>query len=81
MLDQEWRKLAYSSNDIMTYWRKVFLLKNFLGKIYFPNICLMILILPFSNASVERLFSDLKNIKTLRCNKLKIENRFFSWNP
>lgn len=85
-LDMEWRELALmdiepinnnSSNDIMMYWRKVFLLKNSIGDIYFPNICItmrLLLILPVSNASVERLFSDLKNIKTLHRNKLQTQS-------
>jgi len=84
MLDQERRELALmdieplnsnsNSSNIMTYWRKVFLLKDSLGEIYFPNICIMmrpLLILPSSNASVEGLFSDFKNIKTLHRNKLQ----------
>jgi hypothetical protein len=65
MLDQEWRELALmdieplnsSSIDILTYWRKVFLIKNSLGEIYFPNIFIMmrlLLILTFLNASIER---------------------------
>ncbi|KAF0701666.1 protein FAM200A-like [Aphis craccivora] len=82
-LDKEWRELALmelepiepsNTNDIREYWRKVFCLKNFLGEIYFPNILFvmrLILALSFSNASVERLFSDLKNIKTMHHNKLK----------
>lgn len=77
-LDKEWRELALvelepsNSIDIMEYWRKVFCLKNSLGEIYFPNIFFvmrLLLVLPFSNASVERLFSDLKNIKTMHRNK------------
>lgn len=85
-LDKEWRELALmelepiepsNSNDIMEYWRKVFCLKNSLGEIYFPNILFvmrLLLALPFSNASVERLFSDLKNIKTMHRNKLKTDS-------
>jgi hypothetical protein len=82
-LDKEWRELALmelepsNSNDIMEYWRKVFCLKNSLGKIYFPNILFvmrLLLALPFSNASFERLFSDLKNIKTMHRNKLKTDS-------
>jgi len=48
-LDMEWTELALmdiepinnnSSNYIMMYWRKVFLLTNSIGDIYFPNICI-----------------------------------------
>lgn len=84
-LDKEWRELALmeleptepsNSNDIMEHWRKIFCLKNSLG-VYFPNILFvmrLLLALPFSNASVEHLFSDLKNIKTMHCNKLKTDS-------
>lgn len=55
-------------------WRKVFHLKNALGQSLFPNlkgILNALLVLPFSNASVERVFSSLKNIKNDHRNKLK----------
>lgn len=82
-LDKEWRELALmefepsNSIDIIEYWRKVFCLKNSLGEVYFPNIFFvmrLLLVLTFSNASVERLFSDLKNIKTMHRNKLKTDS-------
>lgn len=74
-LDTEWRVLVLmdleplniNTNNIVEFWRKVFLLKNSNGVTSFPNISIMmrlLLVLPCSNASVERLFSDLKNIKT-----------------
>ena len=49
------------------YWSKVFKLKNSAGQYIFTNIKYVIsllLVLPFSNASVERKFSVLKNLKT-----------------
>lgn len=75
----ELEPLNINSIDIMEYWTKLFCLKNSLGEIYFPNtsILLMIrllLVLSFSNALVERLFSDLKNIKTMHGNNLKTDS-------
>lgn len=51
-LDKEWRELALielepsNPNDIMEYWRKLFCLKNSLGEIYFPNILVVMRLLP-----------------------------------
>lgn len=56
------------------YWQKVFMMKTALGLPAFPNlntVMKLLLILPFSNASVERVFSTLKNCKTIHINKLK----------
>lgn len=82
-LDREWRQpalmdipLTNDSNNVLEYWRIVFLMKNGVGETYFPNIVIMmrlLLVLPFSNASVERVFSDMKNVKTLHRNKLKTD--------
>ncbi|KAH0540084.1 hypothetical protein KQX54_012404 [Cotesia glomerata] len=75
-LDQEWRehalldyeKLGLDSDQIAEkYWIKVFNLKNKLGATLFPNLKIvmrLLLALPFSNASVERVFSALKICKT-----------------
>ncbi|KAH0540191.1 hypothetical protein KQX54_014353 [Cotesia glomerata] len=75
-LDQEWRehalldyeKLGLDSDQIAEkYWVKVFNLKNKLGATLFPNLKIvmrLLLALPFSNASVERVFSALKICKT-----------------
>jgi len=63
--DTEWRELALmdleplniNTNNIMKFWRKVFLLKNAIGVKFFPNISLMmrlLLVLRCSNTSVER---------------------------
>lgn len=58
------------------YWQKVFQLKTVLGAQAFPNLCLamkLLLVLPFSNASVERIFSTLKNCKTAHRNRMKTD--------
>lgn len=75
-LDNEWRNhalLNYNdfnlSIDLQAeqYWRKAFQIKNSAGKTLFKNLKVVmgfLLILPFSNASVGRLFSNLNHIKT-----------------
>lgn len=82
-LDKEWREhalLDYKSlgidneQDSEVYWTKIFGLKDALGSELFPNLKKVIkflLIMPFSNASVERIFSALNNCKTNKRNKLK----------
>lgn len=50
--------------------------KNAAGQLMFPNLKIVVsllLVLPFSNASVERVFSNLNNIKTENRNKLSVE--------
>lgn len=81
-LDNEWREHAfldhnklelYDNLDVETYWSKVFQIQNCVGKALFPNLSIIIkflLILPFSNSSVERVFSKLNTIKTDLRNKL-----------
>lgn len=85
ILDNEWRShalLDHSSLGLNStlpaehYWTKVFELKNAGGTEIYPNLKVVmnfLLILPFSNASVERLFSDLNNVKTDLRNKLKTD--------
>jgi hypothetical protein len=75
-LDTEWREHALLDHHDLgldktlpaaKYWQKVFSMKNALGEGKFPNLKVVIallLVLPFSNASVERTFSNLKKIKT-----------------
>lgn len=82
LLDNEWKKHALLdfnelefnfTEDADDYWRQILKLKNSAGMNIFPNLKIVInflLILPFSNASVERIFSDLKNIKTHNRNSL-----------
>lgn len=58
---------------IEEYWKKILNMKNFDGEPLFPNfkkIILLLLVLPFSNASVERVFSQLKLIKCDNRNRL-----------
>lgn len=55
------------------YWKTLFLLKNSEGRERFPNLkkaISLLMVLPFSNACVERVFSKLKQIKTDHRNKL-----------
>lgn len=84
-LDNEWRQhalldfneLQIQTDDAEKYWRSVFSLKNTAGRPIFENLQIIIrffLILPFSNVSVERLFSDLNLIKTDHRNSLDTEN-------
>lgn len=75
-LDNEWRNHALLDHKNLglnpnlpadEYWSLVFKLKNAGDIPTFKNlktVFSLLLILPFSNASVERLFSNLKNIKT-----------------
>lgn len=84
-LDMEWMEHALLDHESLEldknlpasqYWKKVFALKNNEGGCKFPNLMLVIsllLVLPFSNASVERTFSNLTRIKTDSRNSLKTE--------
>ncbi|KAJ8966722.1 hypothetical protein NQ314_003344 [Rhamnusium bicolor] len=76
-LDNEWKAhalLDFTKHGLQIpfenaekYWLKVFSLKNAIDKTLYPNLKVVIcflLILPFSNASVERIFSSLNDIKT-----------------
>ncbi|KAG5876442.1 hypothetical protein JTB14_000526, partial [Gonioctena quinquepunctata] len=81
-LDNEWRRHALldfddlnigSIDDADSYWHVIFNLKNSAGIDLFPNlkqVIALLLILPFSNASVERVFSDLFNVKNHKRNQL-----------
>lgn len=63
--------------DIKRFWHIVFNAKNAGGDLKFPNLSKIICILlsfPFSNASVERIFSQLKLIKTEHRTALKHES-------
>ena len=84
-LDNEWRchaLLNYKelqldpSSNVEEYWPKVFSLKNNAGNQLFPNLkkaISLLVILPFSNARVERVFSNVNEIKTNKRNRLQIE--------
>ncbi|KAJ8958370.1 hypothetical protein NQ314_006431 [Rhamnusium bicolor] len=75
-VDNEWRnhatldheELGLNNKDNATdYWHNVFKLKNAAGIELFANLKIVIhvfLVLPFSNASVERIFSKMNDTKT-----------------
>lgn len=81
-LNKEWKKHALldfkelhlsPEVPIEEYWKKILNMKNFDGEPLFPNlkkIILLLLVLPFSNASIERVFSQLKLIKCDNRNRL-----------
>ncbi|KAL1488727.1 hypothetical protein ABEB36_014526 [Hypothenemus hampei] len=79
-VNNEWRQfvlLNYKDFDINCadkFWTEVFELRIVHGNTLFPNLKIIInflMVLPFSNASVERVFSNLKNIKTDKTNLLQ----------
>ncbi|KAG5883793.1 hypothetical protein JTB14_036670 [Gonioctena quinquepunctata] len=80
-LDNEWKKhallhfedLHINVKDCEQYCSEIFNLKNNAGVLLFPNLkktLSLLLVLPFSNASVERIFSNVFNIKTDKRNLL-----------
>lgn len=81
-LDNEWREhalLDYTAFEIDAskpaeeYWQHIFILKNAAGVKIFQSLEVLInflLVLPFSNVSVERIFSNVFNIKTDHRNKM-----------
>jgi hypothetical protein len=80
LLDNEWRDLSledfesYDTMNVEKCWSKVFNATNGAGRKRFPNVkqvISLLLILPFSNASVERVFSNLINIKSDKRNLLR----------
>ncbi|KAJ8914052.1 hypothetical protein NQ315_017571 [Exocentrus adspersus] len=93
-LHNEWRRHALLdhkslnspliNNDVEKYWIQIFNLRHSNDIPLFPNLKIVIqflLLLPFSNASVESIFSDLFNIKTDHRNLLDtntIKAIFFS---
>lgn len=80
--DTEWREQAMhpTLNETMSvydYWKTLFQLKDGQGNVMFPNlrkIVSVLLSLPFSNAAVERVFSQLKLIKNDHRSCLKQES-------
>ncbi|CAG8458076.1 8780_t:CDS:2 [Scutellospora calospora] len=76
---QEWsifRSLLYNFQNFKLYeaWQNIFKIENF--KILYPNISILaslLLILPLSNAYVERVFSYQNNIKTKLRNRIQLE--------
>ena len=79
MVDMEWRQHAFEDNakpDLQwsEYWLKIRDAKTSSGKPKYQALIRFVSILaslPFSNVSVERLFSQLKMIKTDQRNSLK----------
>lgn len=80
-MDNEWQRYAFLNfkelnlniNDSEQYWTAIFNLKNDADELLFPNlkkVITLLLVLPFSNASVERIFSNVFNIKTDKRNLL-----------
>lgn len=81
-LQKEWRSHALLEHNKLglnqdlsadEYWNKVFNLRNSANEPLFDNlkkVMCLILVLPFSNACVERIFSQLKLIKTDHRNRL-----------
>lgn len=81
LLDEEWRK-HYLDEELSSqlhftkYWDIVFSRKNAAGLPCYPNLTVAmstLLSLPFSNASVERFFSQLNLTKTSQRSSLKNE--------
>ncbi|XP_046689130.1 uncharacterized protein LOC124375050, partial [Homalodisca vitripennis] len=84
-LDNQWKSHALldfkehkldANESAMQYWKAVFSLKTVAGDAMFTEIQKvfnLLFILPFSNSSVERIFSELKHCKTNDRNKLKTE--------
>lgn len=81
-LDKEWRSHCLLPRlELVTetreYWKIVCEMKNDKGDEKFPNLRVLVsffFTLPFSNAAVERIFSDLKNVKTDSRNRLGDES-------
>lgn len=84
-LDNEWREHALLdyvtygidvSKPAEKYWQQIFNLKNAAGVLMFKSLKIVIeflLVLPFSNVSVEKVFSNLFNIKTVHRNKMSTD--------
>ena len=80
--DLEWRQLALcplvsQSMDESTFWHTIFSAKNAAGTQLYPNITKVVAVLfsfPYSNAAVERIFSQLKLIKNDHRSALKQES-------
>lgn len=82
-LQKEWRKHAFlDHNDLKLspnaeeYWVKVLKLNDLTGTPMFPNLkklITLLFVLPFSNACVERVLSQLKLIKCDNRNRVNTE--------
>lgn len=80
--DLEWRQLSLNSSisgnvNPNVFWQSVFQTKNQAGNSLYPQLCKVVSILfslPYSNAAVERVFSQLKLIKNDHRASLKKES-------
>ena len=79
-VDPEWRALNPKLSEQLTpeeYWQVVFKEKDGSGKPRYPHltkVMKVLLSLPFSNVAAERLFSQLKLVKTDHRSSLKQES-------
>lgn len=82
MADMEWRQVALEGKfrdvkEPVEFWQKQFQQVSINDEKKYPNLCKVVgtaLSLPHSNASVERIFSHLRRIKTDIRNSLKEES-------
>lgn len=82
MADMEWRQVALEGKfrdvkEPVEFWQKQFQQVSINDEKKYPNLCKVVgtaLSLPHSNASVERIFSQLRRIKTDMRNSLKEES-------
>ncbi|KAL0833090.1 hypothetical protein ABMA28_001200 [Loxostege sticticalis] len=84
-LHKEWKKHAFLDFNklnispdlpVEEYWNKILQMRDGTGEPMFPNlkeIIMVLLVLPFSNACVERVFSQLKLIKSDNRNRLNTD--------
>ena len=78
-VDQEWREHSLNPKlngdmSVQGYWQVVFKEKKTPDKLATPNLVQVLLSLPFSNAAVERVFSQLKLVKNDHRANLKQES-------
>lgn len=60
--------------DVMEFWIKMMKMKNFNGKIVFPNLAKLVrtlFALPHANANAERIFSIITDVRTKKRNTLR----------
>ena len=82
-LENEWKSISYIQwpqecfKDIVSFWAEVNEYTNSSGEKKFPNIsalALSLLSLPFSNASIERIFSQMNVVHTDLRNRLQVRS-------
>jgi hypothetical protein len=79
-VETEYEKIHFvkwkNTENTIQFWHEVLICKNAAGENPFKNLCelaLTFLVLPFSNAEVERIFSQLNLVKNNTRNKLSLE--------